>query len=101
MQLHRNPACTSLRPLQRSLYSGKSRGKLNRHVETYLLLGVPVLLFLAWGADLLVLPYMKDDAVNAPAFAVEQVPGGKANLFCFVNDQAARRNFIQAENRPE
>jgi hypothetical protein len=40
---------------------------------------------------------MKDDAVNAPAL-VQQVPCGKAKLFCFGNDRAAGGNFVQAEN---
>ena len=50
---------------------------------------------------LLVLPDMKDDSVNAPALAVQQVPGGKAKLFRFGNDRTTGWKLVQAENRLE
>jgi len=50
---------------------------------------------------LLVLPDVKDDAINAPALAVQQVPGGKAKLFRFGTDGTTGRKLVQAENGPE
>jgi hypothetical protein len=40
---------------------------------------------------LLVLLDMEDDSVHAPAFAVQQLPGGKAKLFRFSNKGATGR----------
>jgi hypothetical protein len=47
---------------------------------------------------LLALPDMKDDSINTLPFAVQQVTGGIAKLFCFGNDRAPGRKLVQAEN---
>jgi hypothetical protein len=47
---------------------------------------------------LLVLPDVKDDSVNAPAPAVQQVARGKAKLSCFLDGRATGRKLFKAEN---
>jgi hypothetical protein len=50
---------------------------------------------------LLLLPDMKDDSVNTLPFAVQQVAGWIAELFCLGSHWAAGGNLLQAENGPK
>jgi len=47
---------------------------------------------------LLVLLDMKNDSVNTVPFAVQQMAGGKTELFCLGNDETSGGKPVQAEN---